>query len=541
MESSSQAPISAQQTGQQDALDNEGICPLIVVMNLMLISDGVNTLKRKRRHSDPYRQSPELKRLNTSKQSLLPSSDAVPSGIQSKPIEVDAHQPATTETRKRHREEPPQDLVDDHAAKRLRSSSCPAHFTSDENHSNKEPIDPIKYWSETGHWPKEYADAVMERVLARKKSSSTLSRKRSNSTTPSDRPGEEKSAPYRDPRYKTLLATKGSFMDKSELDIADESKKLCRTLLETAQKLPKDSLFRDDIFDTTCQRVEDRNEARVLRDINPLIVPSAEVLATYGAKHLDCLIESTNEGWNNSIPLTTTRPQPDYSVGFKREAFTDEQLMSLSPFIGDFISGDQSFFMGTYYMYFPFLTCEVKCGAAALDTADRQNAHSNTLAARAIVELFRLVKREKALNRQILAFSVSHDHCSVRIYGCYPVISGKDTRYYRHPIHKFDFTALDGKDKWLAYTFTKNLYDIWMPAHLERIRSAVDALPSHLDFDVPGLEETGLSQGLESHHLSHSEDSTAGLKDDDKDSADQHGDTPGTSFTGPGVSKKQKK
>ncbi len=30
--------------------------------------------------------------------------------------------------------------------------------------------------------------------------------------------------------------------------------------------------------------------------------------------------------------------------------------------------------MATYYMHFPFLTCDVKCGAAALDVADRQNA-----------------------------------------------------------------------------------------------------------------------------------------------------------------------
>ena len=39
-------------------------------------------------------------------------------------------------------------------------------------------------------------------------------------------------------------------------------------------------------------------------------------------------------------------------------------------------------------MYFPFLTCEVKCGAAALEIADRQNAYSMTLAVRGIVELF---------------------------------------------------------------------------------------------------------------------------------------------------------
>lgn len=51
--------------------------------------------------------------------------------------------------------------------------------------------------------------------------------------------------------------------------------------------------------------------------------------------------------------------------------------------------------MATYYIYFPFLTCEVKCGATGLDVADRQDAHSMTLAVRAVVELFRAVKREK--------------------------------------------------------------------------------------------------------------------------------------------------
>ncbi|KAK3368555.1 hypothetical protein B0H63DRAFT_534826, partial [Podospora didyma] len=100
-------------------------------------------------------------------------------------------------------------------------------------------------------------------------------------------------------------------------------------------------------------------------------------------------------------------------------------------------------------------TCEVKCSAAAFDTADRQNAHSMTLAVRGIVELFRAVKREDDVNGKILAFSVSHDHHrSVRIYGHYPVITRKDIKYYRHPIHTFDFTALDGKDKWTAYRFT---------------------------------------------------------------------------------------
>ncbi|KAH8907664.1 hypothetical protein BR93DRAFT_878487, partial [Coniochaeta sp. PMI_546] len=386
---------------------------------------------------------------------------------------------------------------------------------------------PIVFWTREHKWPPEYSQpSLMEHLLARRRSSSRLGRKRSEAgssvssfTTPSDqKPREEKSAPYRDPRYKTLLATKGSFMDKSDLGITQASKALCHDLLVEKQIVPQDSLFRDDIFDSTCRKVEDRNEARVIRDITPLIVPSAEILATHGATKLDCLIESVNEGWNNSIPLTGSRPQPDYSVGFKREAFTEDQLSKLSPFIGDWISGDLSFFMATYLMYFPFLTCEVKCGTAALDTADRQNAHSMTLGARAVVELFRLVKREKELHRELLAFSISHDHRSVRIYGEYPVIDGKDTKYHRHPIREFSFTELDGKEKWTAYCFTKNLYEIWMPKHRERICSAIDQLPSNLDFDVP----SGLSL----------DDATTSIADHV---------TPETSFTNPGAAKRPRR
>jgi hypothetical protein len=189
-------------------------------------------------------------------------------------------------------------------------------------------------------------------------------------------------------------------------------------------------------------------------------------------------------------------------VGFKREAFSDDQLKKLSPCIGEFLFGDQSFFMATYYMYFPFLTCEVKCGAAALDIADRQNAHSMTLAVRAVVELFRLVRREKEIHREILAFSVSHDHRSVRIYGHYAVIDGANTTFYRHPVHTFDFTALDGKDRWTAHKFTKNIYDTWMPIHFDRLCSAINDLPPELDFDVPSLSHgSEPSQGLESNRL----------------------------------------
>ncbi|PMD60370.1 uncharacterized protein K444DRAFT_652620 [Hyaloscypha bicolor E] len=231
-----------------------------------------------------------------------------------------------------------------------------------------------------------------------------------------------------------LLARKKSSLSFRDLGIIDTSKTVCRSLLKAEQIVPEDSLFQDNLFDETCEIIQDRNEAKSL--------------AIRGAKRLKTLIES---------------------------------LKKIQPFISGF--SEMSLFMGIYYIYFPFLICEVKCGAIALDIADRQNAHSMTMAVRGIIELFRLVKREKELYREILAFLVSYNNRTVRIYGHYPVINGKKTTFYRHPIREFSFTELDGKEKWTAYKFTKNIYDIWMPSHLKRICLVINELPPDLDFE----------------------------------------------------------
>lgn len=368
--------------------------------------------------------------------------------------------------------------------------------------------DPVAYWIREQVWPYAYIKQdpdrekiIMHRILSRKRS--VVGRKRSEPGSISSGTESQNNASYRSRAFVQLLQLHGSFMEMSKFHIADESRKICATLLGKEQKPPRESLFDDDIFHITCQRVASRNEAIVVRDILPLIVPPAEIFASRAPK-LEYLIESANEVWSNSQPLTNNRPQPDYSVGFKRMAFTEEQLNKIAPVVGDFIAGDQSLFMATSEMHFPFLTCEVKCGAEALEYADRQNTHSMTLAVRAIVELFRLVNRESELHLQILAFSISHDHRTVRIYGHYPVINAAKAKieYYRYPIRTFDFTELDGREKWTAYRFTKNIYDVWVPIHLERICSAIDQIQMP-ELNNPGaLAETGLSQELRSNQLS---------------------------------------
>jgi len=422
-----------------------------------------------------------------------------------------------------------------------KSEEAPAPATKDDTESS------IGHWIRYGYWPeghcKEESEQginmntfILPRKPPRRKGSDAESRSTSSTPTPSDqKPREEKSAEYKDARYEVLLATKGSFMAEHALGINDASKRTCRDMLEAEQTVPNNSLFRDDLFNKTCAMIHNRNEPKVVQDIARLMVPSAQTLALYGAAHLEKVVETVNEGWNNSIPVTKTRPQPDYSAGFRRESFSESQLEKLRPLVGDLF--DRSLFAATYYMYFAFLTCEVKC-ASQLDVADRQNAHSMTLAVRAIVELFRLVKREQEVNRETVAFSISHDDHIVRIYGHYAVITEKQTTYHRHQIHEFSFVALDGKEKWTAYKFTKNVYDIWMPALFKRICSAIDQLPENIDFEVAS---SGLSQNLEGQRLEQQDLQSLPAEDILAGSDGMGANTPNTSITEPGASRKKRR
>ncbi|KAL8828533.1 MAG: hypothetical protein Q9170_006563 [Blastenia crenularia] len=403
-----------------------------------------------------------------------------------------------------------------------------------------EGIDPLQHWIQTGKWRKEYfeQDSQVREDFERGKSLEEpgrrdwlqeyftkepsremqalthphhffarppLSRKESQSLkSASDQPSQGgKSSQYNSPDYELRLREKGSYMRKSPLGITDTSRELCRTLLEKEQPIPQDTLFRDDRFDETCESVQGRNEAMIVRDITPLICPSAQVLRIHGAQHLNLLYESVNEAWNNMNTYEGTLPQPDYSVGFGRSAFTDEQVDKLKPFVGQPGFKVITYFMATTRIYFPFFTCEVKCGAAALDFADRQNAQSMSVALRAFITLFRYVKREKELHKEILTFSISHDDRSVRIYGHYAIIEGDKTTFYRHPIHEFNFTALDGKEKWTTYRFVKNVYDHHSPKIYEKICSAIDDLPAGINFDLS--QSASFPQSVSQSSLSNAE------------------------------------
>ncbi|KAI9827228.1 MAG: hypothetical protein M1832_005366 [Thelocarpon impressellum] len=142
-------------------------------------------------------------------------------------------------------------------------------------------------------------------------------------------------------------------------------------------------------------------------------------------------------------------------------------------------------------MYFPFLTVEVKCGNEGLNIADRQNAHSASIAANAVVDLYRGLSRQHELHRELLAFSISHDHRTVRVYGHYALIDGRDASFYIEPVTTVDITSEHGKKRWTVYKFTRSVYDMFVPLHPERICSVVDQLPDPEVLEVERLSALG--------------------------------------------------
>jgi hypothetical protein len=164
-------------------------------------------------------------------------------------------------------------------------------------------------------------------------------------------------------------------------------------------------------------------------------------------------------------------------VGFGRDAFTQARLDKLAPWINGCFGGSWSLFMATKTMYFPTLTVHVQCGTGGLDTADRMNGHSMTLAVRSVVKLYELSGRERTLHRRILGFSISYDDSSARVYGHYPVFNGTRCLHYRHTIRTYSYTADQGKEREFTGRFLSRMYRHWMPEHFNGICSAIDAIP----------------------------------------------------------------
>ena len=120
--------------------------------------------------------------------------------------------------------------------------------------------------------------------------------------------------------------------------------------------------------------------------------------------------------------------------------------------------------------------------------------HAASVAANAIVQLYRdqAVSRIGELHRQILVFSISHDHVWVKIHGHYARIEGDEITLHRYCIRSFDISDQNGKEKWTTYHIVRKIYDYFAPIHLQRIRDAIEQLPTESSLE---RSSTSLASG----------------------------------------------
>ncbi|PTB80392.1 hypothetical protein M440DRAFT_1397743 [Trichoderma longibrachiatum ATCC 18648] len=132
----------------------------------------------------------------------------------------------------------------------------------------------------------------------------------------------------------------------------------------------------------------------------------------------------------------------------------------------------QAFLDGDREKPYPYWASQPNSDCYALTWSTLPKEHKSV-----VIELFRGAGREAELDRQILGWSIAHDHHRVEISVHYPVIYGDIANFHRKKIRSFDFN--DPKcDRWTAYRFTRNLYGTWMLAHFARVCSAIDDLPN---------------------------------------------------------------
>ena len=254
--------------------------------------------------------------------------------------------------------------------------------------------------------------------------------------------------------------------------ISDDCRLLCNSILEADYPPPQGPLFQRDKLLKVLDQVQFRNEARVVRDITPIVVPSAELLFINDQPGLEYITEAMNAEWVQCDTLCGPRPKPDFVAGISPSAFTREEKEKLKM---NHTSACPNLFPEN--MYYPFLICEVKGSDRPIQEAERQAMHSASIAARAVIQLYRKISSAEQLNRKILTISVAHNNTAIKIFGHFAQIDEEHITFFRHRIYAADFAADFASRDWAkASKITRGIYDRFFPKHLERVASALPKL-----------------------------------------------------------------
>ncbi|KAJ5778477.1 hypothetical protein N7520_001723 [Penicillium odoratum] len=289
---------------------------------------------------------------------------------------------------------------------------------------------------------------------------------------------DTRSYAYRAVNYVTILETKGCFMRQSPGGPMPEDIALCERLLSQPIEPPIGTMLEDEYITDFHIALQNRSEARLLVDLHPLIMPSAENQYIQGNESLKDVIDGYNDPWLKTEPIYGPKPQPDHARGLRWSTFSETQRRKLG------IKPDEkSPYTVREDMYFPYLTAEIKCGNQALELADRQNMHSMCIALRAVVSLCQAAGCTEEVHRRILGFSISHELEGFRIYGYYPEIDDGKVSFYRWPVAQPNIWVKE--NRWTCYQFVENLDREFLPIHTHRLMRILEKI-SDPNEDVSG-------------------------------------------------------
>lgn len=168
---------------------------------------------------------------------------------------------------------------------------------------------------------------------------------------------EAKSSAYKAVNYVTILETKGCFMRQSPAGPIPDDIALCERLLRQRILTPQGTLFDDAYIKDFHNALQNRSEARLLVDLHPLIMPSAENQFIQGKQWLKDVIDGYNDIWLKTELIYGPKPQPDHARALRWSMFSEYQRRKLG-----IRPEEKTLYAVREDMYFPYLTAEIKCG-----------------------------------------------------------------------------------------------------------------------------------------------------------------------------------
>ncbi|KAK8152333.1 hypothetical protein BC567DRAFT_267901 [Phyllosticta citribraziliensis] len=347
---------------------------------------------------------------------------------------------------------------------------------NDSRQEEQEETNPVDYWRKHLVWPSNFFESDGPSIMSSvSRSSSTRKKDRRNYSKEiwnldiSD-PGSD--SPETRARLLKDDPVQMFFIKHSRAPVGglpDEAEKLVQQLKTQEQSVP--SFFDERVLELVGRKTKGKNEAKVVQDVGPFVVPHVDHLNYLDYNSLEHLTESVDDVWSHCIPILASNcPKPDYTAGFYWSRFNDNQLGAIAR-LGP--TRECSFSRGCEEQYFPFFTCEAKGTSGDISEARNQSLETALIASRGLIELFQRASLEDKLQRQILCFSAVYDNTTVEIYAHLAHdVREKSPTFYRHQVASFNFPS----DRWASYKLVKNIYKIWAPMHGDLICEALDAL-----------------------------------------------------------------